>query len=354
MLFPAVARAGDGEPKPPAAPGPAQSASKPAASAEDEAHSATARELFEKGVEAFRKGRWDQCRALFLAAWSIKPHRQIAGNLASCEVRLGLYRDAAEHLSFVAQAGGAPGGSALTSEQERLLAQAMAKVGTIAVVAPAGAIVLVDGKPAGQAPLAGPIFVEPGSHVLEARSERGANARSEIVVGAGEKREVKLNPAKEAEPPPPAPPPPQQPPPQPPPPQPPSAADVRLRNGLVIGGLALGGTALITGVVLTVVSNGASSDAEEQLAAITRDGGEGACLSAAYKARCDALDDAYVEEGTTRNLAIASFVTAGVGLGGALAAYMLWPRPPEEPKRSVRVVPAITPWGGGVAMRGTF
>src|SRR5277367_3234909 len=66
----------------------------------DDAMTDTARELFMKGAKAAEQQKWDQCRAAMLAAFAIKPHPQVAGNLAGCELKLKLYRDAAEHLAY--------------------------------------------------------------------------------------------------------------------------------------------------------------------------------------------------------------------------------------------------------------
>src|SRR5215212_6726576 len=59
-----------------------------------------ARELFLEGVKATEKGQWARAHAAFLAAWSLKQHYQIAGNLGTAEAKLGKWRDAATHLSM--------------------------------------------------------------------------------------------------------------------------------------------------------------------------------------------------------------------------------------------------------------
>src|SRR5271156_6038694 len=58
-----------------------------------------ARQLFADGVKAYQQSRWADAHAAFLAAWALSKHYSIAGNLADCELKLGLHRDAAEHFA---------------------------------------------------------------------------------------------------------------------------------------------------------------------------------------------------------------------------------------------------------------
>ena len=118
---------------------------------EDEAMSQTARELFTQGSKAANQRSWDQCRAKLLAAWRIKTHAQIAGQLGHCEAELGLNRDAAEHLMYFLA------NTATTTSPERrrlaqeLFSQARKKVVTLTVTTDvAGADVTLNSKAAGR------------------------------------------------------------------------------------------------------------------------------------------------------------------------------------------------------------
>ncbi|XXY51448.1 hypothetical protein WME91_09920 [Sorangium sp. So ce269] len=329
---------------------PAAASAAPPTPTQEDALSATARDLFAKGMEAWKQGKWDQCRASLLAAWSIKPYRQIAGNLGACEIKLGLYRDAAEHLSFLMQAepGGKP--APLLPEHRRLLDEALSKVAAVQIDVEPGATVLVDGKSVGQAPLSTPVYLEPGEHALEARTGTGAVAQISTRFEAGTQRKLLLHPRL-----PPAAPAAAAPPPSPPvAPAPPP--DTRVRDGVVIGGLALGGAAIAAGVVLVVVSNGKSEEANDERYSIAQNGGFNACNEPAFRARCDALADANSAEGTTRDLTIAALVTAGAALGGAALAYALWPveAPRAETSRDVRIAPAVTAQSAGLTIGGAF
>ncbi|MGK4003709.1 hypothetical protein WMF31_13850 [Sorangium sp. So ce1036] len=322
--------------------------------------SRTAHEMLAKGAEAWNQRRYDACRAWLLAAWSIKPHRQIAGNLAACEIKLGLFRDAAEHLSFLTQATADGKRGELSPEHRRLFDDALSKIAVLNIDAEPGATVLIDGKAVGQAPLSAPVYLEPGTHTLEARSRSGSTAEFSRRFEAGAQKTLTLHPpmpkAKVAPPPPaPAAAPPPDTPAAPAAPAPPP--DTRVRDGVVIGGLALGGAAIAAGVVLVVVSSSKGEEANDALHSIVKDGGTSACNDPAFsRARCDALADAYIAEGTTRNLALTALVTAGAALGGAALAYALWPveAPRSAASRGVRIAPAVTAQSAGLMIGGAF
>ncbi|MGK4003707.1 hypothetical protein WMF31_13840 [Sorangium sp. So ce1036] len=312
-------------------------------------------EMLAKGAEAWNQRRYDACRAWLLAAWSIKPHRQIAGNLAACEIKLGLFRDAAEHLSFLTQATADGKRGELSPEHRRLFDDALSKIAVLNIDAEPGATVLIDGKAVGQAPLSAPVYLEPGTHTLEARARSGSTAEFSRRFEAGAHKTLTLHPPMpnaEVAPPPPAP---AAAPPPPVAPAPPP--DTRVRDGVVIGGLALGGAALAAGVVLVVVANGKGEEVNDATRAIATDGGANACNDPAFsRARCDALDDAYIAEGTTRNLALAALLTAGAALGGTALAYALWPveTPRAAASRGVRITPTVTTQSAGLTIGGAF
>lgn len=151
-----------------------------------------ARELFRSGVKAAEKSQWARAHAAFLAAWSLKEHYQIAGNLGTSEAMLGKWREAATHLAYYLREAPKEKVAERRSAQ-KLLEQARAKVGALAVrVEPAGAEILIDGKSVGRAPLAGEVFVEPGVRVLEARLTGYEVAKQEVSAAAGASLEVPL------------------------------------------------------------------------------------------------------------------------------------------------------------------
>src|SRR5262249_19005102 len=141
---------------------PSAAQSTPATNAGDATEKA--RELHTKGDMLYEQGDYQGAHAAYLAAWSLKKHYQIAGNLGDCEVRLGRYRDAAEHLSYFLREYPANKPAERREDGRRLFEEARSKIGTIHVaVDPPGAKILVDGELVGESPLQEPLYVEPGS-----------------------------------------------------------------------------------------------------------------------------------------------------------------------------------------------
>jgi hypothetical protein len=133
-----------------------------------------ARQLYLEGVNALHARQWDRARLFFLSAFRAQHHWQIAANLANVELRLGHYRDAAEHAAtFLRDTRDLPDVDAYQrAEVLGILTRAREKVGVITVtVEPAGAEVRVNGSSLGEAPLRAPIYVAPGRTVIEARRD---------------------------------------------------------------------------------------------------------------------------------------------------------------------------------------
>ncbi|WP_437765501.1 hypothetical protein WMF27_29605 [Sorangium sp. So ce281] len=340
-----------------------------------------ARELHREGEALFKKKEYARARASFLAAWSLKPHWSTAGNLADCEVKLGLYRDAAEHFAFFVRG----------SEREKVpvpekalarYREAVSKVGVLDVrVTPAGAEVLVDGKLAGTVPLEGPVFVEPGEHTLEARL--GSKVASlPLALKAGETREVVLDvtpgpagvpgevagaggsgPAGvkaaasdkggvpawyEAS---------ESPGRGPAAPAAPEAAAPAGGGGhpkavFVVGGAIAGAAAVGTGVALAFLSGGKASDADALLGELRRT--RGPCSAPPPSSGCAELMSLREERDLFANAAMVTLIGGGV-IWAATAAYTFWPRSDARPVATTAwVVPVVAPQGGGLWIGSTF
>lgn len=281
----------------------------------------TARELFVKGVKAFEHGQWEQCRAALLAAFAIKPHAQVAGNLADCELKLGKHREAAEHAWFSLRVLRPDAPSERRASIEAMLKEAQAKVGTLRIVVE-DAEVLVDGRPVGRAPLAGPVFVEPGRHAIEALRAGDTSARATVEAAAGETREVVLAFKKSEGP----------------------------AKPIVIGGAATAGVALVAGVVLLGVSAAKAKTASELQDKVRKAGG---CVDDSA-GDCADLHSA----GTARAaLGNAGFwtVLAGGTVGVVTLVYGVVGGSKAAPaKAGWQAVPVVTTGGGGLLVKATF
>ncbi|MBI4699822.1 MAG: hypothetical protein HY744_01425 [Deltaproteobacteria bacterium] len=125
-----------------------------------------ARKLHAEGVEYSRNGAYDKARAAFTAAFAIKRHYQIAGALGACELKLGLYRDAAEHLRYFLEVFPTSGDPTERKQIAALFERARARVGTLRIgVDTPGATVLLDGTAVPATDL-GAVFVEPNRHAI--------------------------------------------------------------------------------------------------------------------------------------------------------------------------------------------
>ena len=313
-----------------ATPSAAQLPAGPASS--DEALSETARELFAKGVKASQQQRWDQCRAAFLAALSVKPHPQVAGNLAGCELKLGMFRDAAEHITFFLHAQKSDAPAERREAGEAVLKDASAKIATIQVrVNIEGADVLVDGRSAGTAPLSTPIFLDPGKHTIEARQDGYPTTRVSVDASAGLSKEVALllTPTGNTM------------------PVPKSRAKWPIAVGAGAAGLFLGG-----GIAFTVVSNGKASDADLKQTELLGKDGHNAC-SGKSAGDCATLKGLNRSSDTFRGLAVGGYVTAGI-LGAAALTYALWPSAKPEARVGVRAAPMLGAGTAGVVFGGEF
>lgn len=308
-------------------------ADEPAALFEDGAELLSqARALWSDGTAAYRHGQLDRARLLYLSAWRAQHHWQIAGSLGHTELALGRHRDAAEHLAvYLRETRDLPSveprdRALLTAE----LSRALGKVGTITVaVAPAGADVLVDGAAAGKAPLADPLFVDPGRHVIEVRlaGYQPATESRDLQPGTSAQVSVKLAPV-------PAPPPIVQRVVVTAPPPPAPRADRRV---LIAGGAATA-VFLGMGIGFTAWSNASAHERDGLRAGCT--GGEaGVC------ARFDSVEDRRFISG---NVAAWSFVGAGAAALGTTTYAILAPRLRPRARFSAAGAP------GGAAASLTF
>lgn len=302
---------------------------------EVEALTDKARQLYMEGLGALEKSQWADAHASFLAAWRIKPQYQIASNLGLSEVKLGKYRDAAEHLTYYMREAPAK------KVQERLRAkvlldEALAKVATVKlIVVPAGADVLVNGASIGRAPLLDPIFVEPGACVVEARLEGHDTIKRPIAATAGSAQDLELHLEK------------------------PKVTGLPVapspdgpNSKILIAGGVTAGVALGAGLVFTFLANGKASSASEKLTSLEAQGGDKACLAQSFASACGELHGLRQDAATFGNVAVWSFIGAGVVGAGTLVYALATPRRQKEP--SLQAVPLVSVRGGGLMVSGSW
>lgn len=143
--------------------------------------------FYDDGVAATKREDWKTAHARFLEAWKLNnKHVQIAANLGWAEFQLGMYRDAAEHLNYFLKATPTTADQADRKHIQAMFDQVRKRVGELKVkVNIHGAWVFLDKRPLGCSPMKIPVFVEAGPHLLEARIDGYATAKSSIDVNEG-------------------------------------------------------------------------------------------------------------------------------------------------------------------------
>jgi hypothetical protein len=307
--------------------------------AEPDAMSERAAENFREGVKLFRDKKFAQAEAAFEAAWALNKTHKTASNLGQAEMALNKHREAAEHFAFALR--NAPAGDPVRPNNEKRLAIVKAQIGTLAIkVNVDGAEVLADGKKAGDAPLADPVFVDPGKVKVRVRLEGYTSWEKELDVTAGQEVPLDVTLAKPA----------------PVPTATVSAPPPRsMLPAYVIGGVGL--ASLIAGGVLVGLAEGQRGDVRARMPRDQSNAplcGQSAPAGAAPGSICNELRAAAETAKVMGNSGVAFFAIGGAAIAGAVV-YWLWPAKSGAPaKASSIVVPMVGSDGGGLRWSGSF
>jgi hypothetical protein len=286
-------------------------------------------ELFDQAQAAFAKGDKQAAVKAYKAAWALQKSYDIAGNLGNVELKLGLFSDAAEHLSY-ALANFPPTGE--PAAQQLLLKkrdEARKELGRARILVNVpGARVFVDGTQVGVSPLAEPVYVSPAGCSIEAKLEGYVDARAAVSPAKGGEKSVTLSLVPvEA-------------------PRPRS-----LVPGLALGGVAVAG--LATGIGLLVAAGAKHSTVLELNKGILTDKKSCAPGAPNFDARCPTLESAASSSDTLHNLGVGFLAGGGAAALGA-GLYFLWPASKSTTGTGVRLIPVSTATGGGLVAAGTF
>ncbi|WP_437711866.1 PEGA domain-containing protein [Sorangium sp. So ce448] len=314
------------------------------------------RKLYLNGVQAASESRWEAAHAMFLAARALHPHYTIDGNLAACELQMGRYRDAAEHLARYLRElkMDATSTAEERAQAEAGYAKARAKVGAVILQANVErAAVLVDGVQMGTTPMVDPLFVEPGKHTVTLERVGYVTEERTVDVGAGGEIASTVTLRKPAE-------------------SGGAAAPLAAREAgptklpdpsMVpperrswVPAIALGAASVVglgVGVGMTVASNDASADVDRQTKEIHGAGGQCAKPIDAFAARCAELHRTGTRADAFGNAARVAYI-AGGALAIATVGYALWPsREPSRPA-GVRARLEVLSDGMGVGVVGVW
>jgi len=311
--------------------------------------------LVDEGKKAAKAGQWEKARESLAAAYKLKPDPALALPLGQAELKSSKARDAAEHLDlFLRDAKAASAEEKATAQ--KLLDDAKGRVAAWYVSTNIeGAEVTLDGKPVGQTPLPGPLYLDPGAHELEVKKAGYQPATEQIAAGPGNGYEtvVELAPAAEPKVEPPPPPPEKKEKEPPPPPSP------KWRTYGMIGGAGLAVVGLGLGVGLTMAANGKSDEADQKLADIAKRtpntyGLCGATGFAPNKTACADLKDTLASQDAYANGAMVGYVIGGVAAVGTLGLFLLPKLPFGRKLMGVNVVPVLGGGQTGGVVTGSF
>jgi hypothetical protein len=129
------------------------------------------REVEAQAVRAGQAGRWAAAADLFRNAWAIYKDPWYMCELGTLESMMGKARDSTQSLTTCLRLLNPEDKRAVKSKFGRILKDMRAQVGELTVEANVpDAEVFVDGAKKGTLPGADPIFVDPGSHVVEVKA----------------------------------------------------------------------------------------------------------------------------------------------------------------------------------------
>ena len=148
----------------------------PPAFAEDSPDEAKAKAKNElaKGARYLEAGSYARALAAFEEAYRIFPRPKIFFNIGLAQSHLGHAAEAVRAFdTFLAETMDAPADLVARAKTERDVAQS--KVATVDISGGVtGAEVVVDDHPAGKVPLTAPLYLDPGTHRIQAPSGAGA------------------------------------------------------------------------------------------------------------------------------------------------------------------------------------
>jgi hypothetical protein len=160
-------------------------------------HAGTVDELYRAGVDAMNRKDWLNAYTALSSAWQLEQSSDIAGLLGQTERNLGRCASAIPHLEKALE-------NPPVAEEDRgraieqlklLLRDCRDRVDQVTVSAPPGTEVHVDGASVGTAPVPNPIFLDRGTHVLEAHRGSVVLAKTSIDVHGGKAYPVALEEA---------------------------------------------------------------------------------------------------------------------------------------------------------------
>jgi hypothetical protein len=330
-------------------------ASIPAHAADDKA-TREAEARFAEGLVRVKRKDYEGARLSFAQAYAALKRPVILWNLALSEEKSGHTLDAIGHFRQVTRDA--------TTDEDRANAQKhvdtlLVQVGRVDVQAPPGSAFVLDGNEvAATAPLADPLDVMPGHHVVEARLPRGMTKASPVDAVAGQVAHVTFAP------------------------EPPvaqaiaapvaapgasagaAAAEAQAaespestRSSRPISAARVVTTATLGGVAIVAAGVGAYFAIQSRNEATTVRGyrtkyGTDACAGTAVPPYCTTWNDAVNSQNRDVTASDVLYIAGAALAVGAIVTWLLWPS--ETRAASAWVSPSFGPSGAGVTAGGLF
>jgi hypothetical protein len=152
---------------------------------------ADAKGQFQAGVAAYEAQRYGDALTHFQEAYRIKPHPLVRVNMANCYERLGKPLLAIFHFErFLEESEPASAQRGEVTEALRLL---RAKISELTLrIAPDGATVTIDNGEQRRSPVAEPIQLEAGMHVIEVSLQGYQTEKRDLVLEGGQRTSVDI------------------------------------------------------------------------------------------------------------------------------------------------------------------
>ena len=329
-------------------------AASPSARAADDKATREAEARFAEGLSRVKKQDYEAARLSFAQAYTVLHRPLILWNLALSEEKSGHPLEALGHFREVSHEA--------ASEADRASAQKhvdalLAQLASIDVQAPAGTALVLDGVDvAAPAPLADPLDVTAGHHVVVAKMAAGANKTSEVDAVAGHVAHVTFvadAPAPVAVAAPPAPSPAEAQPALPPP------VDRTQPNQPFWGPRAIT-TVALGGVAVVAIGFGAVFGVESQHNKSLVGNYQSLHPSNACKVGgpgpqdfCAAWNDAVNAQNRDANISNALYFTGGVFALGAAVSWFFWPKHAYSVS-AAWIMPEVGQGRAGVGAGGRF
>lgn len=179
----------------PPAPAAAAPAAEPAPASPDEAaRKAEAKERFLRGLELANRDVWDAALVEFEASIALYPTRVALKNAAVSRRNVGRYAESIETYLELVQKFGADLPPDERKRTDEAIAELRAYVGelTLSCDQP-GATVVIDARQYGTTPLAGPLMVNSGTHLLRVSKEGYEPSETQVAVAGKQQKAVTVS-----------------------------------------------------------------------------------------------------------------------------------------------------------------